>query len=62
MIYEDRDRLLRALRVNSEDGHRALEIDEAARDCAEALASGDLAIARLHAKRYAELKGKPAAA
>lgn len=62
MIYQDRDRLLRALRTNTEGVHREFEIDEAARDCAEALLAGDLDLARLHADRYAELKQEPAVA
>lgn len=62
MIYEDRDRLLRALRTNTRDLHRELEIDETARDCAEALLAGDLAMAQLHAARYSELTREPAVA
>jgi hypothetical protein len=62
MIYEDRDRLLRALRTNAEDVTRQLETDEAARGCAEALLAGDLDLARLHAGRYAALTCEPAIA
>lgn len=60
MIYDDRDRLTRALRVSTEDAERALELDEAARECAEALLTGDLDTAQSHAVRYFELKGEPA--
>ena len=59
MIYEDRDRLTRALRVTTEDAERELELDGAARECAEALLTGRLDDAHSHAERYFELKGEP---
>jgi len=62
MIYEDRDRLLRALRTNTEGANRQREIDEAARGCTEALLAGDLHLARVHADRYDELTREPALA
>ena len=62
MIYEHRDRLTRALRVTTEDAERELELDEAARECAEALLTGDLDGAQSHAERYFELKGEPSEA
>jgi hypothetical protein len=43
-------------------GERELEIDEAARECAEALLTGDLDGAQSHAERYFELKREPAEA
>ena len=62
MIYDDRDRLVRALRVTTEGAERDLELDEAARECAEALLTGDLDGAQSHAERYFELKGESAEA
>ena len=62
MIYEDRDRLLRALRSNTEGVTRQLEIDEAARGCAEAVLAGDADLAQLHAARYGALTREPAIA
>ncbi|MFC9918277.1 hypothetical protein [Agromyces binzhouensis] len=62
MIYEDRDRLKRALQASAEGTHRQVELDEAARECAEALLTGSIDLAQVHAKRYSDLKGEPAAA
>ena len=56
MIYEDRERLMRALQVNTEGRYRELGIDDAARDCVKALLAGDLAVAQKHAQHYSELK------
>jgi hypothetical protein len=58
VIYDDRNRLTRALRVTTEDAERELELDGAARDCAEALLTGDLDGAQSHAERYFDLKGE----
>ncbi|WP_195760696.1 hypothetical protein [Agromyces kandeliae] len=62
MIYEDRDRLKRALQASAEGTSRQLELDEAARECAEALMTGAIDLAQVHAQRYSDLKGMPAAA
>jgi hypothetical protein len=62
MIYEDRDRLKRALQATAEGRHREVELDEAARECAEALLTGSIDLAQVHAQRYSELKGAPAIA
>ena len=58
MIYDDRNRLTRALRETTAGAERELELDEAARECAEALLTGDLDGAQSHAERYFELKGE----
>ncbi|GAA2035700.1 hypothetical protein GCM10009819_20270 [Agromyces tropicus] len=62
MIYEDRDRLKRALQASADGTTRELELDAAARECAEALMTGSIDLAHVHAQRYSELKGEPAGA